>query len=84
MVGSGFLDIYPGQAYPPHLQSLVSGYATNQGLSRAVCVSANCQCAETNGPVLACRPWVTRKRKPHRQPDDYFQLTSLLPRRRLA
>jgi hypothetical protein len=27
-VGSGFLDIYPGQAFPPHLQCLVSGYAT--------------------------------------------------------
>ena len=26
----GFLDIYPGQAFPPHLQSLVSGYATYQ------------------------------------------------------
>jgi hypothetical protein len=29
-VGRGFLDIYPGQAFPPHLQSLVSGYATYQ------------------------------------------------------
>jgi hypothetical protein len=34
MVRRGFLDIYPGQAYPPHLQSLVSGYATNQELLR--------------------------------------------------
>jgi hypothetical protein len=33
LVISGFLDIYPGQAYPPHLQSLVSGYATTQDLT---------------------------------------------------
>ena len=29
-MGKGFLDIYPGQAFPPHLQILVSGYATYQ------------------------------------------------------
>jgi len=33
LVISGFLDIYPGQAYPPHLQSLVSGYATYRELA---------------------------------------------------
>jgi len=33
VVGRGFLDTYPAQAFPPHLKSLVSDYATNQELS---------------------------------------------------
>jgi hypothetical protein len=32
-VRRGFLDIYPGQTVPAHLQNLVSGYATNRGLA---------------------------------------------------
>src|ERR1700758_2626253 len=36
VVGSGFLDIYPGQAAPAHLQILVSGYATNQALAHRI------------------------------------------------
>jgi len=33
VVRSGFLDIYPGQTVPAHLQNLVSGYATYQELT---------------------------------------------------
>jgi hypothetical protein len=33
VVVSGFLDVYPGQAVPAHLQSLVSGYATYRALT---------------------------------------------------
>ena len=35
VVRRGFLDSYPSQAFPPHLQSLVSDYATNQDLRSA-------------------------------------------------
>jgi hypothetical protein len=28
MVRSGFINIFPGQAFPPHLQSLVSDHPT--------------------------------------------------------
>ena len=36
VVISGFLDIYPGQTVPAHLQNLVSGYATYQDIEMLV------------------------------------------------
>jgi hypothetical protein len=42
MVGSGFINIYPDQTVPAHLQNLVSVYATNRDMNVSTMVRNDC------------------------------------------
>jgi len=69
-VGRGFLDIYPGQAVPAHLQSLVSGYATNQASeSQSVNTSAFVGTNPADGSTTSSLPVIGSEPQQFRQAD---------------